>query len=196
MRNQHLKKYGITAAHYKRLYNRQKGLCAICRQPEAKRHKSGEPFELAVDHNHDTGLVRGLLCGKCNAAIGLMDDDTERLRNAIKYLKGSTKAVSLTHPCLPTGRNFRIIEIMLNTYSDLHCYDTQHEPGSQPRNHMAREATTEPTRQPTTFDPGMCPTAQPKNGTSPTAPLVHSVQRWVVGVMNVPGVGLPSSNIT
>ena len=46
---------------------------------------------LAFDHNHTTGQFRGMLCGKCNTALGLMDDDIERLAKAIEYLANRTK---------------------------------------------------------------------------------------------------------
>lgn len=93
MRAQHLKRvYGITLAHYRKLHDRklhdrQHGLCAICGQPETRRHRSGELYQLAVDHDHETNHVRGLLCADCNQALGLMRDDVERLRAAANYLK-------------------------------------------------------------------------------------------------------------
>ena len=87
MRSGHLKRtYGITAEQYEWLAERQNNLCAICGRPETKLHKSGEPYQLAVDHDHQTGNVRGLLCNNCNQAIGLLEDDTDRLGVAIRYL--------------------------------------------------------------------------------------------------------------
>ncbi len=78
--------------HYKRYYNisldevekmaeEQDFRCAIC----------GEHTKLYVDHDHETGRVRGLLCHKCNTAIGLMNDDEGILQNAITYLMMSKK---------------------------------------------------------------------------------------------------------
>lgn len=78
------KKYGITLAGYKGLFSRQEGLCAICHGPEQANNKS-----LAVDHDHATGLVRGLLCHKCNAGLGHFNDDPVLLRNALDYVSAS-----------------------------------------------------------------------------------------------------------
>lgn len=64
------------------LFAEQGGTCAICELPEI----SGR--SLAIDHCHETGRVRGLLCNRCNRALGLMKDDPERLLRAINYLAG------------------------------------------------------------------------------------------------------------
>jgi len=56
------KKYGLTLTDYDGMLTRQDGLCAICRKPPKK-------IRLAVDHDHKTGKVRGLLCGFCNHYI-------------------------------------------------------------------------------------------------------------------------------
>ena len=82
-RKLHLKvTYGITPEDYQRMYDKQSGLWAICGKPEtSKRFKN-----LAVDHDHQTGKVRSLLCHHCNTAIGSMDDSPERLRRAAEYL--------------------------------------------------------------------------------------------------------------
>ena len=71
--------YGITPEEYSRLLESQGGVCALC---------GGESLTrgLAVDHNHETGEVRGLLCGSCNTALGLLKEDVELLFKAIKYL--------------------------------------------------------------------------------------------------------------
>lgn len=80
--------YGITIEDYARLSEFQAGLCAICRRPEGRiDSRSGRAHLLHVDHNHATGAVRGLLCGKCNRAIGLLNDDPELLKVALKYLE-------------------------------------------------------------------------------------------------------------
>lgn len=73
-----LKKYGLSIEGYDKLFEKQKGLCAICLKPSNKK--------LFVDHNHKTGEVRGLLCGPCNQAIGLLYEEVRNLQRAIAYL--------------------------------------------------------------------------------------------------------------
>jgi hypothetical protein len=74
---------------YMYLQNKQGNLCAICFQPETTRHQyTGKIRRLSVDHCHTTGLVRGLLCGKHNKAIGLIDESIEIAYNVIKYIQG------------------------------------------------------------------------------------------------------------
>jgi len=82
-----LKGYGITVAEYDALLAGQGGLCAICRQPETRKGPFGGVRRLGVDHCHKTGRVRGLLCHRCNSAIGYFDDDPSLLRVAISYLE-------------------------------------------------------------------------------------------------------------
>lgn len=88
-KNGKLKKYGITFLEYQEMFNKQNGTCAICfKEEKAKTSRliNCESLSLAVDHCHTTGKVRGLLCMKCNRAIGLLEDSTDNLNNAIKYL--------------------------------------------------------------------------------------------------------------
>lgn len=83
-RSQHLRhKYGLTIEEWNRWHDLQLGRCAICRLPlaEAKR--------ICVDHHHDTGVVRGLLCDVCNLGIGCFRDDPDRCRSAATYLEES-----------------------------------------------------------------------------------------------------------
>lgn len=72
----------------------QGGSCAICRRhwmecPAAKKSRHERVFiqHLYVDHDHETGAVRGLLCNNCNTAIALFADDHIRMENAIAYLQ-------------------------------------------------------------------------------------------------------------
>jgi len=83
-------KYGIDLEQYNEMLLKQKGLCAICGLPSVDRNQWGMK-SLAVDHNHVTGEIRGLLCSKCNRAIGLLLVDkfgVMNLQKAISYLKG------------------------------------------------------------------------------------------------------------
>lgn len=84
--------YGITLAEYDELFEAQGGVCALCKKGEStKRMKKGEGRErLAVDHCHDTGRVRGLLCFKCNTAIGSLGDTEEDARKVVEYLSKSS----------------------------------------------------------------------------------------------------------
>ena len=82
-----MRKYGITEKYYNTLLEGQRWRCAICRI-----YKHGtDGKRLAVDHCHETGKVRGLLCHMCNNALGLLRDDTEIINNALKYLEESRK---------------------------------------------------------------------------------------------------------
>ena len=86
-RNHYLKKkYGITAADYEVIHKRQKGLCAICGRPE-RIVINGTRRRLAVDHDHRTNKVRGLICHDCNRGIGLFKDDPKRLMSAARYIR-------------------------------------------------------------------------------------------------------------
>lgn len=76
-------KYGLTTEDYEGILKHQEGVCAICKSRPSKRKA------LAVDHNHQTGEVRGLLCDKCNRGIGHFDDDKSLLQEAIDYLSRS-----------------------------------------------------------------------------------------------------------
>lgn len=81
-RNNTLKrKFNITARQYDQILQIQNGVCKIC----SKINKNGR--RLAVDHDHKTGKVRGLLCLHCNAILGYSKESIEILYNAIKYLK-------------------------------------------------------------------------------------------------------------
>lgn len=86
---QRLRTYGLSLEGFETLLAAQGGLCAICRVDMESLADSpfGKPRTgVCVDHNHDTGKVRGLLCSACNKAIGLMKDNAVRLRAAADYL--------------------------------------------------------------------------------------------------------------
>lgn len=77
--------YKITEAEYDRLFTEQAGRCRIC-----QRHRDELGKELCVDHCHETGKIRGLLCHACNAGIGYLRHNPENLGRAISYLQGVT----------------------------------------------------------------------------------------------------------
>lgn len=72
-------KYGLTLDDFDALAREQVGVCAIC-------HRLPEDGPLHVDHCHTSGDVRGLLCGRCNRAIGLLDEEPLRFESAAAYL--------------------------------------------------------------------------------------------------------------
>lgn len=78
--------YGMSRAEYDALYALQNGLCAICGEPETVA-RLGKQMCLAVDHCHQNGHVRELLCRKCNTGLGSFKDDPALLRTAIAYLE-------------------------------------------------------------------------------------------------------------
>ncbi len=79
-------KYGITIDDYMEMLASQDFGCAICEVKEnAYGQVSGRAF--AVDHNHETGKVRGLLCQTCNRMLGLAGDSVERLKKSLDYLE-------------------------------------------------------------------------------------------------------------
>ena len=79
-------KYGLTKEQYEELLEKQGGVCAICRQPETRTTKAGVVMLLHVDHCHNSGKIRGLLCHKCNSALGLFRESSEILSSAVNYL--------------------------------------------------------------------------------------------------------------
>lgn len=80
------KKFNIGVAEYDAMLAAQDGVCDICKKPEAVVIR-GKVIFLSVDHDHDTGAVRGLLCSHCNHAIGKFGDDVELLSSAASYLR-------------------------------------------------------------------------------------------------------------
>lgn len=74
--------YGITQIEYDALLERQGGRCAICRTDTV----GGNGKRWHIDHDHATGIVRGLLCMKCNLGLGYFDEDHHRMINACIYL--------------------------------------------------------------------------------------------------------------
>jgi hypothetical protein len=83
-----LKHYDLTPEAHDAMLEGSYGQCGICEQrPEPRVRKDGVVVNsLCIDHCHKTGLVRGLLCHKCNSAIGYMNDDVALLQAAVEYL--------------------------------------------------------------------------------------------------------------
>jgi hypothetical protein len=81
-RKQYIRRYGISQEDYQRLYVEQGGCCAICQC-----HQDTLSKRLFIDHCHDSGEVRGLLCMLCNNMLGLANDNPQTLIKAADYLK-------------------------------------------------------------------------------------------------------------
>ncbi len=88
-------RYHMTVEQYRGLSITQDGLCAICHKPETQK-TNGAIHRLSIDHDHTCcpekmrscgKCVRGLLCGSCNRALGLFQDDEARLMEALAYLR-------------------------------------------------------------------------------------------------------------
>ena len=85
--DQHLqRKYGVSLGVYRAMWIGQHGECAVCGNPETAT-QGGRVKRLAVDHNHQTGEVRALLCSNCNVGIGSLSDSPVHLRQAALYLE-------------------------------------------------------------------------------------------------------------
>lgn len=81
VRNKELKRhYGITIDFYEGMLLAQGGVCKICKTPPSEKRS------LCVDHCHTTKKIRGLLCDNCNRAIGLLNDDVEKVKKVVEYL--------------------------------------------------------------------------------------------------------------
>jgi hypothetical protein len=93
------KDFGITLDEYNAMFEMQKGLCAVCGEPQKIRDKYGNLRRFSVDHHHKTGRVRQLLCGPCNLSIGLVKENVVTLNSMIDYIKrheeGKMKRVSV-----------------------------------------------------------------------------------------------------
>lgn len=76
-----LSSFGITLDQFNAMNDAQGGLCAICKRPPITKAS-----RLSVDHCHETGKVRGLLCTRCNTGIGMLNDSIEYVESALIYL--------------------------------------------------------------------------------------------------------------
>lgn len=87
-RNHHLlKRFGVTLEESEKLLSDQGGLCAICQNPIS----DSRGYSPHVDHDHVTGMVRGILCFNCNIGLGAFGDNPDRLRVAAGYLERASK---------------------------------------------------------------------------------------------------------
>lgn len=80
------KNFGLDPSDFNRMFAEQDGRCKICKKPET-RETGGKVHSLSVDHCHVTGVVRGLLCHRCNVSLGGFYDDPELLEQAAVYLR-------------------------------------------------------------------------------------------------------------
>lgn len=80
-----LKEFGLTLEDFDRMLDEQGGVCAICRRPPTGQGRNAQT--LHVDHCHKTNKVRGLLCGACNTALGLLQEDPTVIRRLLRYTK-------------------------------------------------------------------------------------------------------------
>lgn len=81
-------RYGLTLAEVEGMIAAQDGKCAICVQPETAQGRGGNgPKLLAVDHDAETGRIRGMLCSRCNTALGALRHSPALLQDAIAYLE-------------------------------------------------------------------------------------------------------------
>lgn len=109
-RDRELKKgFGIGLDRYNQILSTQNFVCAICEKPENV-ERGGKPLSLAVDHDHATGAIRGILCANCNHGLGKFCDDPGLLRNAIVYL---SKHKPMVQPhALSPGRDWLSVATM------------------------------------------------------------------------------------
>lgn len=79
--------FGLTVQQYQQMIVDQENKCAICRNLETRKNRSGNIAALCVDHDHTTNKVRALLCHSCNTGIGKFKDNIDLLQSAITYLR-------------------------------------------------------------------------------------------------------------
>jgi hypothetical protein len=88
MRGRNLKfRFNLSIDEYKQMLSAQGGKCAICEATENNTTGDRKDWNFAVDHDHKTGKIRGLLCNNCNRGLGLLQDSAELLLKAKEYLE-------------------------------------------------------------------------------------------------------------
>lgn len=80
------KKFGVDQMWYDAKFSEQHGVCAVCGQPETRKHQSGITMALSIDHDHSTQKVRGLLCCACNLSLH-RGRGLDWFEKAVQYLK-------------------------------------------------------------------------------------------------------------
>lgn len=93
-------RYGITMHEYDALLKRQDNKCAVCFKAETSKHQNGKIKRLAVDHDHKTGKVRGLLCKACNQSLGLISENIDTALGLVEYIqlhKKNTKYAEMSN---------------------------------------------------------------------------------------------------
>lgn len=81
------KRYGITLEQYAAMWDRQGGLCGVCRRQHGR---------MVVDHDHSTGAVRGILCVRCNVCLGGLGDNLDGVMRLVQYLSGGATCSGTT----------------------------------------------------------------------------------------------------
>ena len=99
-----MRHYGLSIAEYAEMYRMQDGKCAICHQPELSKDKQGNTRVLAVDHCHETGAVRELLCYACNSMLGQAKDNVEVLLAGADYIRKHSVNKNLGTSVTSTGQ--------------------------------------------------------------------------------------------
>lgn len=88
-----MREYGITVEQYEVMLASQNGCCALCGKPP-KPDGNRNASRLHVDHDHETGLVRQLLCNNCNRGLGAFFDDPDLMRRAAEYIERFREVVA------------------------------------------------------------------------------------------------------
>lgn len=81
-------KYNLDIDEYDRKIDEQGGICPICKRSPESHPKSTRYKFFPVDHCHRTGKIRGIICHDCNLAIGLLQEDVDRIGRIVSYLRG------------------------------------------------------------------------------------------------------------
>ena len=85
-RSKALYRYGLSYDDYQIILEEQGNVCAACGNLESVRRRNGTLFSLAVDHNHTTKAIRGLLCQACNQSLGLLRESPDSILGLYRYL--------------------------------------------------------------------------------------------------------------